>query len=321
MSRLLLFGLGCLGLALCLPVSAGVKGKEKEKEPEKPPPHVILRDEMLRDQQALQRLHSEWLLQVVKLKQQLGRQEGAAAKQDADGCAKLVSATLELPALYDEAIIRIKQSSLVALPSVKEVLKATKDVADALKKANAVLQKAPPEFFPEERALSAEQTIMIVALLDTEDLAGAMRRFDAMEKGGDPAVISAAREVVQKKRQTCQAMLDTLQSADSSKESKVPPALAKKISAPLKELLSDKGAFVSAESALVTTDKLDPDAPARARKELGALQTAFDPLRTACSRIVVVVRLRELENRQQGLHDRLKKHHDAMLGKLLEGID
>jgi hypothetical protein len=281
--------------------------------------------DLLQQQQGLHRLQTEWLLQLVKTKQGLEKQTGVSAKLEAAACARLLDGARDLPELYDAAVVRLKQPAFTSLPVLKDAMKATGQLSAALTQALMLLQKTPPEAFASERALEPKDAALGLNLLEAADEIGvAINLLDRIEENRDPMPVKSAQQIVRKSKETCQAALKACQKL---KEAKQPLVDVEKIVTPLSGLLDDKGPFARSEDALRSLETayspkaVDPANPNLARAELRELQTGFKPLRTETARLVVVGGLPELALRQEVLHTRLKKHHDDVVFKLLDGLD
>jgi hypothetical protein len=311
-----------LSLLLLPALAAGQK--QKEKEPDKPPAHVILQAELLQEEQALYRLQTEWLLHLLKYKQQLERDGTAPAKQEAVTCAKLLDAARDLPELYDDAVLRLKQPSLASLPVIKDALKATRGLSDGLGRVQEAMQKAPPESFAAERALGPKEVVLGFALFEAGDEINRTGRcLNGIETSADPMAAHASAvtclRAVQSGKKTCAAALTAYgkRSQDRAFEGLLQE---------LKELVEEKGPFARAEVALADLTAMPQGVfniklGDQARSELGELKSGLARLHDATVRLVIVGGPSELAQRQRRLHDRLKKHHDQFFDQLLETVE
>ena len=309
-----------LAMVLVAPLSAGQK--EREKPAAKPPAHVVLHDELLQEQQTLQRLQTEWLLQLLKTKQRLDKAGTEAAKQESAICAKLLESARELPGLYEAAIARLENSSLTNVAATEKTLKATKRLSDELHRACAALQKAPKGTFATERSADEKFFQLWTALGEASGRNRAAELLDTIEKRRDPKALGQMREFFKSQEKVCEQLFALY--ADAQDGAKA---------ARLKKLLAKDGLFdqIDASLAVVEPPPVGPpgespapgrsDALLQLRKELKELQGSYSSLPDAASRIIVVVGLRQLADRQQRLHDRLQKQRDEVVTRLLEGIE
>src|SRR6516165_6564304 len=86
--------MSCLSALLALVAVATVlpplAAQKKEPQAERPSPLIVLREELLQEQQTLYGLETEWLLHLVKLKQRLEKVGTDMARQEAAVCAMLL---------------------------------------------------------------------------------------------------------------------------------------------------------------------------------------------------------------------------------------
>jgi hypothetical protein len=298
-----------LVVSLACVAATPLAAAQKDKELEPPPPaHELLRQELLQEQQTLYRLQTEWLLQIVKLKQRLNKD--GAPKQEAALCNQLLSRVRELPALYDSAVIRFKEPPYSNLMLVRETLKATGALTTELQRAQQMVLKGPADSFAAERALPAKEAAIGLALLEAGDEVGLAVGVlgDIGLRVDRPQARQSAIKLLQKSKTTCQSALVVVKSWPKSDTAAVP----------LADLCKEGGPFATAEAALanIDTDQLTD----QAKTKLRDLRAGFRPLHEAMARVVVIGGLADLTQRQQRLHERLQKYHDETVQKLLDGL-
>jgi hypothetical protein len=302
-----------VGLVLAVAVPLAKAEESQDKKPVKPA-HVVLHNELLAEQQTLQRLQTEWLLQLAKTKQSLDKKGTALAGRESEVCAKLLDSARELPALYETVTARLDGGSLANLPTIEKTLKASTKLTGELHRVCEVLKSAPPEAFRTERALSDEETALALSVVEAANWA------ETMHSNGtaDAAPLRAILE----------DRLKRFKALDSSRATKpVARSSVQGLAASLDKMLADGGLLGPAPPP--------PDRPGDTLPTKGSpidrsgadhnfvrnLQSAFESLRDSNSRLIAVAGLRQLADRQQRLHDRLQKQRDEVVSRLLEGIE
>jgi hypothetical protein len=326
--------MSCLSALLALVAVATVlpplAAQKKEPQAERPSPLIVLREELLQEQQTLYGLETEWLLHLVKLKQRLEKVGTDMARQEAAVCAMLLGGARDLPPLYDNAVVRLKQVALGNLESTREAAKATGALSDELHRFSQELKKARPLPFKAEREVELPEARFGFVLLDV--CHNLDRAALALGDSESTATIlerhQAARKFLQRAKASCQATPVVFRrgDADEGPPGKRSTSFGAKLAASLDGLLAEKGQFARAEAAVSALQTQDPAGKetdalvAAARKELRELRSALEREETV-ARLVVIGGLLDLTSRQKQLHGRLKQHHDETVGKLLEGLD
>jgi hypothetical protein len=328
MSRLLVI-VTPLVVALVLPVSAG----QKQKEPEAPPPppaHLVLRLELLKEQQTLYELQTQWFLQVLKVKRRAEKADSASARREAAACAKLIDATRDLPGLFDAAINRLKTDSLGNLAATKDVLKSTGQLADEMDRVYIAVKKDAQDTFVAGREVGRAEVQLVRSVLETAaKLRRAVDALDGMaEPGGNPsAAIKSAADLVTDSAWAHKRILEEAQQYLQKLKNHDAPAAQlafyqEKLVGPLVALRDKRGGLIAAGEPMDSLRKEFPKVdPELLRKAQGQIRDNAQSLEEIAGSFVIVCRLPELAERQRMLHMRLKQYHDEAVNKLLDGLD
>jgi hypothetical protein len=279
---------------------------------------------LLQEQQTLQRLQTEWLLQLLKTKQRLDKTGTDTAKQEAAVCAKLLESARELPSLYETATMRLKDASLTNLPATEHTLKATKRLAEELRRASSVLQQAPANAFKVERAADEASSQFWIAVWEASARNPAVELLDAIERTRDPKAVRDLREFVKRQAKVCEQLAEFYSaSQDKAKAAHFKKLLAK---GGLLDRIETSLALIEVPPPVPPPVPPAPEPPASAQTDAIAqlrkdLQAGFGAADNTADRLIVVVGLRQLADRQQRLHERLQKQRDEVLSQLLGEIE